>query len=334
MSVPTAPPTTPTATPPAIPGEPIDPPAKATPKKIRELADRPGAVGAVVGVGYRTMLRFTIAKVPLLAAGTTYYLFFSIFALLAFGYGLAATLGNEQLSAYLTEAVGEAFPGLLGDDSLDPDTLRAAGQTASALGLIGLLYGGVGGVSAVNQSIHLVFGAPKDSRNFVVSKARLLAWLLPLAVLVLLSFVASTVTSTFASTVFEMIGFTWTGPSVLLRLATTVVTLGLNFALVYLLLSHFGGIRPPCRARVFGAAFGAVAIEILKGAMTLILSFALNKPQYGALTAPIGILLVLYLQSMAVYVSASLTAGFADRETPLEQLEVATSAAGAPTTAD
>ena len=271
-----------TATPPAIVGESIDPPAKATPKKIRELAERPGPLGALVGAGYRTMLRFTTAKVPLLAAGTTYYLFFSIFALLTFGYGLAATLGNEQLSSYLTEAVGEAFPGLLGDGSLDPDTLRAAGQTASVLGLLGLLYGGVGGISAVNQSIHLVFGAPKDPRNFLLGKARLLAWLLPLAVLVMLSFVASTITSTFATNVFEMIGLSWTGPSALLRLVSIVVTLGLNFAAVYLVLSHFGGIRPERRARVVGAAFGAVAIEILKGAMTLILGFALDKPQYGA----------------------------------------------------
>lgn len=310
-----------TATPPAIGGKSIDPPAKATPKKIRELAERPGPLGTLVGAGYRTMLRFTTAKVPLLAAGTTYYLFFSIFALLAFGYGLAATLGNEQLSSYLTEAVGEAFPGLLGDGSLDPDTLRAAGQAASVLGLLGLLYGGVGGISAVNQSIHLVFGAPKDPRNFLLGKARLLAWLLPLAVLVTLSFVASTITSTFAANVFEMIGLSWTGPSALLRLVSIVVTLGLNFAAVYLVLSHFGGIRPERRARMVGAAFGAITIEILKGAMTLILGFALDKPQYGALTAPIGILLVLYLQSMAVYVSAALAAGFADRGIPLDQLD-------------
>lgn len=312
-----------TSTPPPISGDIIDPPPKKAPKKVRQWDRKDGATGGVVSVGYRTFLRFSHANVPLLAAGTTYYLFFSLFALLAFAYGLAATLGSEQISSYITEALGEAFPSLTGDGQLDPDQLRAAGQTASLLGLVGLLYGGIGGVNAANQSVHLVYGAPKDPRNFILAKLRLLGWLLVIAPLIVISLAASAITSTFAANVFEWFGSDWGGPTVFLRIASTVLTLGVNFVIVYLFLSYFGGIRPERRARVVSAIFGALAIEVLKSAMTLILSFAIDKPQYGALTAPIGILLVLYLQSMALYVSAALAAGFADRNVPLAELEVA-----------
>lgn len=312
-----------TATPPAIPGQPIDPPPKATPKRVRQLAAKPGTLGLVVGIGYRAFLRFSNARVAFLAAGTTYYLFFSIFALLAFAYGVAAALGSEQLSSAVTEALNEAFPGLLGEGSLDPEQIKSAGQTASIIGLVGLLYGGVGGASAASQSIHLVYGAPKDSRNFVLAKARLLAWLLLLATLIMLSFITSTLTSNFATRAFSAIGLDWTGPTMLLRLASIVAALALDFLIVYLLLGHLGGIRPERRARVIGAVFGAIAIELLKGVMSLILSFALDKPQYGALAAPIGILLVLYFQSMAVYIAAALAGGYAERNVPIDQLEPA-----------
>ncbi|MCB0915839.1 MAG: YihY/virulence factor BrkB family protein [Actinobacteria bacterium] len=308
--------------PPPVSGSAIDPPPKETPKKVRQWGNKDNLVGTIVGVGYRAFYRFSHAKVPLLAAGTTYYLFFSIFALLAFAYGLAATIGSEQISSYVTEALGEAFPGLVGDGRLDPDQLRAAGQTASILGLVGLLYGGLGGVNAAYQSVHLVYGAPKDPRNIVVAKLRLLGWLLALAPLILLSFVASTVTSTFAGRVFEAIGLERGGTTILLQIGAGVLTLAVDFLIVYLILSHFGGVRPDRRSRVVGAIFGAIAIEVLKRAMTVILAFAIDKPQYGALTAPIGILLVLYLQSMALYVSAALAAGAADRNVPLSELEV------------
>jgi len=45
--------------------------------------------------------------------------------------------------------------------------------------------------------------------------------------------------------------------------------------------------------------------------------FVIDKPQYGALAAPIGIMFVLYLQSSALYGVASLTAALAERDADL-----------------
>ena len=71
---------------------------------------------------------------------------------------------------------------------------------------------------------------------------------------------------------------------------------------------------------MIGAAAVAVAIEIFKSFMALLVGFSVDKPQYGALAAPIGMLLVLYLQTTALYWSAALTGGIAEKDVPLDDL--------------
>ena len=55
-----------------------------------------------------------------------------------------------------------------------------------------------------------------------------------------------------------------------------------------------------------------MAIEILKQVMALLVGLVIDRPQYGALAAPIGIMFVLYLQSTALYAVASLTAALSE----------------------
>ena len=86
----------------------------------------------------------------------------------------------------------------------------------------------------------------------------------------------------------------------------------LNFLVMHLMLGRLGGIRPARGPLFVGAAVGAVVIELLKQLMALLVGFVIDKPQYGALSAPIGIMFVLYLQSSALYLVASLTAALAE----------------------
>ncbi len=306
--------------PPPIPGEGIDPPPKPAPERIRSLDSRPGATGVVVGVAFRALNRFSHAKASLLAAGTTYYLFLAMFSILAFSYGLTASLGAERVAAYVTEAVAEAFPGLLGEDGIDPARLREVGQTMSVVGAVGLLYGGTGAVIAARRSLHLLYGAPKDPRNIVVARVQALGWLVAVGPLILLSFVASSVTAQLSDTILDALGVQWRGPSVALTIVSVLLTLVVNFGIVYLLIGNLGGIRPERGALRIAAAVGAFVIEILKLVMALLVSMTIDKPQYGAFAAPIGVLFVLYLQSMALYGAAALAAGVAERDVPLDVL--------------
>ena len=82
------------AAPPPIIGTPIDPPSGAVPAFAEKL-DRT----TVGGIGYRTLRRYTYAKVGLLAAGTAYFMFLSLLSLLAFAYGIIAVVGADELAA-------------------------------------------------------------------------------------------------------------------------------------------------------------------------------------------------------------------------------------------
>ncbi len=312
------------AAPPPIPGEPIDPPPKAAPEVVQDLDEAEGAATIAVGVGYRALIRFNYARSTLLAAGTTYYVFLALFSLIALAYGVTAILNADRMATYVTEAVSEAFPGLLGEEGIDPAQLRAVGQAASVVGLVAMLYAGSGAMVAASGSIHDIYGAPLDPRNYFVKRLRLLGWLIVIGSLIAFSLVAGTVTVNFANRVMDAIGIEGTESRWLARVGAGVVTLGVDFLIMRLVLGRLGGIRPPRKALNVGCVVGAVGIELLRIPMALILSFSVDKPQYGALTVPIGILLVLYLNSLTLYGAAALTAGVAERDIPIDEIKPAT----------
>jgi membrane protein len=296
-----------------IPGELIDPPAKDLPQRVRLLQAREDAVGSGLTIGVRTTTRFTSSRATLLAAGTTYYLFLALFSVLTLAYGLTAALGAEQLSSYITEALSAAFPGLVGGTGINPDDLRSIGQTTTIISAIGLLYGSTGAVLAASRSLHAVYGAPENTRNIVRVRLWALGWFLVLAPLVLLSFVSASFTANLSDRLLAALGLQWDGPRLLLGALAVVLTMVLNFLVVHLMLGRLGGIRPARTALMVGATVGAVVIEVLKQVMALLVGFVIDKPQYGALAAPIGIMFVLFLQSSALYLVASLTAALAER---------------------
>lgn len=305
---------------PPIPGKALDPPPKEVPDLIQKVDDADSAAAATVGVGYRAVTRFNFARASLLAAGTTYYSFLAMFSLIALAYGIAAIFSADRVAGYLTEAISEAFPGLLGEEGIDPAELRAIGQTASILGLIAMLYAGSGAMVATSSSLHLIYGAPPDPRGYIMKRVALLGWLLILGPLLLFSFVAGSVTYGVANRVMDSVGIEGSPDRVLTQIAAIAFTLLADFLLVYLILGRLGGIRPPTKSLLLGSIAGAFAIQILRVPMAWILEFSIDKPQYGALAIPIGVLLVFYFNTNAVFGAAALAAGFAERDVPLEEI--------------
>jgi membrane protein len=301
-----------TALRPPIPGEPIDPPPRPIHHSIRKADDH----HAVTGTAYRAFIRFTHANGTLLAAGTTYYAFLAVFAMLVFAFGLTALIGGADLADFITESVSNAFPGLIGDQGISPSTLEDVAQTTSVVGLLILLVSGSGAMVATSGSMHLIYGAPKDPRNFVLARLRLLGWLLLLAPLIALSFIPSALTSHFAEPILKYLGLSGGLWSALLVALTLTVSVGLNALVAWLILGHLGGIKPARGPRMTGTAIAAVGIEVLKYLLNAIISWSVSKPQFGAFAAPIAMLLVLYLETMVLYAAASVTAGMAAVRTP------------------
>lgn len=304
------------AAPPPITGVPIDPPPGEVPA-VAERLDR----SRIGGIGYRALRRYSHAKAGLLSAGTAYYLFLSTLSLLAFAYGVVAILGADELSERLTELLGEAMPGLIGEDGVDPAQLRSTGRTVGAVGLVLLLYSGLGAVGGAAASMHLVYGAPPDPRNIVRAKARHLLLLCCVAPLVLVSLSSVSLTSSLATPVLDLLGW----DSGALRAAVSGVGLLVGFAvdvlILWILLGYLGGIRPHRRPRLVASLIGAVGTLLVKQLLGVIVAWSLDKPQYGAFAAPLAILFVLSLLTTTLYVSAAVAGGISDQDVPLEDLE-------------
>jgi uncharacterized BrkB/YihY/UPF0761 family membrane protein len=271
-------------------------------------------------IGYRILNRYTRADVGLLAVGTAYYLFLALFALLAFAYGLVATIGADAIAATLTDALEEALPGLVGSEGIDPDTLRRTGQTASVVGLAVLLVSGSGAIVAASTSVHRIYGAPPDPRLFLLARARLVGWLLVVGPLVLLSFAATSLSSALLDPVLAAVGLDPIASRGLVLSGSVALGFVIDVLVLWLLLGVLGGIRPDRRPRLLGAATGAVLVGVIKLALTAIVGWAVARPQYGAFAAPIAALLVLSLLANALYVAAAVVAGVTDRDVPLDAL--------------
>lgn len=303
------------AAPRPITGTPADPPQPEIPAYAQKLDQT-----TVGGIAYRAMRRYSHANVGLLAAGSAYYLFLSLLSLLAFAYGIIAVLGADEIAQWLTETLEEALPGLIGEDGINPDTLRATGTTAGIIGLALMLYSSVKAVTGASKSMHLIYGAPPDPRKFVVAKLRAAGILLLVAPLILLSFASASITSGVLDDLLNSLGMN----GALARFSLTAVGLIVGYAIdvliLWFLLGRLGGIVPNPKPRLVASLIGAVATMVIKQLLSVIISWSLDKPEYGALAIPLALLFVFSLLSTVLYASAALTAGISDRHTDLAEL--------------
>ena len=272
-------------------------------------------------IAYRTLERYTYAHAGLLSSGTAYYLFLSLLSLLAVAYGVMAFVGADHLAKVLTDALGDALPGLVGTDGIDPDQLRSTGTTAGIVGLAFLLYSGLGAVGGASSSMHVIFGAPPDPRGFVKAKARHLVILIVVAPLMVVSFASASPTSSLIGPALEALG--WDSAFIRAVLIGVGLTVGLvvDVVILWILLGRLGGIRPRRRPRLVASLVGAVAVGAIKQLLEVIVAWCLDKPQYGVFAAPLAILFVLSLLATVLYASAALAGGISDRHVPLAELQ-------------
>lgn len=267
-----------------MPGRRLDPPPRPEPEAVQRFGrTRPWAQ-----IGWDAGQRFKQASVTLMAGGTAYYGFVALFSLLAVVYGVAALVDAEHLADWMTRSLEQALPGLVGEDGIDPASLEALGRTSSVLGLLLLLWSGSAVMVATTRSLREIYGAPAPPFNPVALRVRMLGWLAVIGPLIV---------GSYALTAF--------GP------LATLATLTLDIAITGLLLGYLGGVRPPSRPLLLGAVVGAVIIGVLKTLMAAIVAWSLDKPQYGSFTVPVAVLVVVWLQALALYGAACLTASAA-----------------------
>src|SRR3954470_24028844 len=105
-----------------------------------------------------------------LAAAVTYFGFLSFFPLIALAFSVAGFVVDAYPDAQqkLTEQINAFLPGLA--DKLDVTTIGNAKVATGVVGLVGLLFAGLGWIDALREAIRTIWHHNVKAGNFVVKK--------------------------------------------------------------------------------------------------------------------------------------------------------------------
>jgi membrane protein len=246
----------------------------------------------VIDHAVRTQEHYGATQAGQQAGAVTYFGFLSFFPVLALSVFVVGWIAKvyPDAQANLTDAIDQVVPGLVGGGpgqiSLD-DVQRFSGL-AGVLGLLGVLYAGLGWLDATRTSLEVVFGVPaKERPGFLQAKAIDLVGLVVIGVVLFVSVIVAGFVTGFSGDVLDWLGL-GQGLAWLLYLLTRLVGWAVNTVL-FLVLFRLGRPELPTRSLWRGALLGGLAFEVLKAVSFLLFRVAQGNPAFQAF----GIALVL-----------------------------------------
>jgi len=245
----------------------------------------------------RTAEHYSLVKGSLQAGAVTYFAFLSFFPVLALGFFVVGQLSAVFSGAdeALTEALQSLLPGIIGsgEGQISVETFQDGAGVAGLIGLVGLLYAGLGWLSAMRDALIVMFELPqREQPNFVLGKLRDLVSLAVIGVTLILSVAVAGFVSGFAQ---DILG--WVGLGEELEPGLRLISYGLGFAanvlLFYVLFKLLAQPHTPDRCLWSGALLGAIGFEILKRLSFLLLATTQSSP--AAQVFGIALILVVWI---------------------------------------
>ena len=243
------------------------------------------------------------------AAAVTFFGFLSFFPILALATSiLSYALGNDAIGTVVNQ-VNSYAPGLA--DQLELESIlsdnRKAGLTG-LVGLLGLLYSGLGWVDALREAIRAIWHHNVKAGNFLVKKAKDVVILAGLGVTILLSVGVSAATGAFTDVALDAVNLEKT--IVATAVAKVVgVTLGLltSTALFLFLFWRLPKVQSPLRRVIKGAVLAAVLFELLKRVGAFYIERTTENPLYGSFAVIVGLLVWINIVSRMLLICAAWT---------------------------
>lgn len=262
------------------------------------------------GFPLAVIYKFTDDQGPFLAALLTYYGFLSLFPLLLL---LTTILGfllqnDPSLQARIINSALGQFP-LIGNDL--PRGKLTGSNVAVIVGLLGILYGGLGVAQAGQNAMNIVWAVPRNRRpNPIKSRLRSLVLLLTVGFGILAITALSSLMSAAAAFGASL------GISV--RLPATLLAIALN-SLIFLAAFRIATARDVTwRENLPGAVGAAVVWQLLQllGAQYVQHTLKTAGATYGAFGLVFGLLAFIYLEAVAIVLCAELNVVLARRLWP------------------
>jgi membrane protein len=276
----------------------------------------------------RTQQHFSRVKGNIQAGAATYFAFLSFFPILALAFfvvGYVARIWPEA-SDELAKALNTVLPGLVGpgDDQISLSSVQDAAGTVGLIGVVGLLYSGLGWLAAMRDALIDMFQEPPSIQpSFVAGKLRDLVTLGVIGLTLVFSVVVSGAIAGFSTDLLDLVGL-GTGLTWLLALIGVGVGGAADMVLFYALFRLLAKPRLPARSLWAGALLGAVGAELLKWASSFLIGSTKDQPAFQAFgIALILIVWINYFSRVAMYAAA--WAFTSPRSVPLPQVVQRTS---------
>jgi membrane protein len=250
----------------------------------------------------------------ILAGAVTYYGYLSVFPVLVIAFSVVSYVAVVVPEARdgLVIALESIFPDLIGTERDDPIKIQVIADRAGAVSFValaGLLYSGLGWISAARAGLQGVFLVPpQERRNFLVGKVFDLLTLALIGTILLLSVGLSSAVTTVTREVLVLLQFDEIpGDAMILLLKLLGVALGvlastvLFFAMFTLLTTS----DLPRRAVLKGAFLAALGFEILKLLASLLIGVAADNPATAILGTSLVLLVWINYFSRVVLVGAA-----------------------------
>lgn len=243
------------------------------------------------------------------AAAVTYFGFLSFFPIMALAFfvvGYVARVFADAQDA-LVDAIETVLPGIIGNDpnQISLADIQDAASTVGLIGLAGLLYSGLGWLSAMRDGLYVVFARPAFVQpNFVVGKLRDLVTLALVGVVLILSVGVSGVVTRFSGELLDVVGLGSELGWLLWSLAV-VVGLAASTLLFFAMFKLLGAPDVPGRSLWAGALFGAIGFEVLKQLSSLLLGLTEGQPAFQAFGIALILLVWINYFSRVVMYAAS-----------------------------
>ncbi len=254
----------------------------------------------------RTYVRYDADAGDRLAASVTYYWFLSLFPILLLAISLLGYVYGDQSE----EKVRQALTGVLPLQLVTTigQTLEEARGPAGVVGLLGVLYSGLGWIDALREAIRTMWHQNLLAGNLVTRKLRDVVVLVGLFATIAASVVVTGATTGATRAVLELLGIE-NDPlaRTLLRVLTYALAVVADTLLFLYLFARLARVRTPVRRILKGALLGAVGFEVLKvlGGIYVARTTSSGAATYGAFAVVVGLLLFLNLVSRLLMFTAA-----------------------------
>jgi len=230
-----------------------------------------------------------------LAAAITYFGFLSFFPLLALAFAMVGYVSSVYPNAQndVQAAVESAFPSLVGpgEGQINIADVIDAKAGAGLIGLLGLLYAGLGWLDALRDGLRRVFGTEDVDISLLRKKLVDILVMALLGLSLLISLVVSSLATAATTYVLDLVGLQESFvATALLKVLSVALAVLVDVVIFAILLSRLSGARLPWRQVRSGAVLAAVGFEVLKLLGTFLIGRTTSNPLYATFGVVVGLL--------------------------------------------